>query len=867
MLFAEFQKKYTFWFSYVIIIITSYGTSNFDIISKSTRINCNVVIVAKELAHVLREWFFHTLSKTDKKQFQLSSTNKNIKNRLNLELLKISRTVISTFSSVSGFYFSEIENKKLQKGYSYKRKIITVTKNLKGLSEFLQPLPLINPPRDWTVRGKQGGFFLNDQGIEKLIIPMRSGIHKLKITAEVLKKINVLQKKPYRISKQVLEILINIENPEYLCFRKELNLLTSEEFNDLCKQLIELKQVYKTQISEHIDLKLKWEKYKSEVRKKSKNHLDEKKINLQLNAQYVKDIKPALEKYLPIIKKKIELEENIQKAHGAYLRWIHIVQVARIFQNKTLYFSTKMDFRGRIYPSSSLFSRTSGVYKYLLEDAYGAPLTEKGFEVITMVLFINLKKYYHLVGHWSTEYEYKQLNIQERVQDLFTRFKTPGEFLKYLNDIDYYSTGKKDYIQSTFFYTYLLFYELWHYYNPEKNTISWTNNLTRNCHFKIELDQRNSGLQILALLASDIILQKDSITNPGKSVYFKIQNKYKEYFFEQSDKSIPFNLPKSIWHKLWDIFTDRSVIKKMVMCGAYSESVFGRASRISQENIITQSWILEDLKKSNIPWSRFQQALFFLCKKYDTFMLTEYPKTIKYKQQVENLAKIFTKNNNAIRWVLFDGLQINYTYLKKNKQRAYYYDYISNSYIQFKVAAESDQIDLEKHSLAFLPNFIQSLDGFYIREIGYNIFKILGYIPETLHDSIAVHPNYITKCRAIIWKAYFENRFTAASETERYLNYQTFLLSPNFDMSNSSLNKDEVKQEYEKLNKIIEEKQDLSGVLIVTSDALKIPKSLIQDYDTNFFTKIPSYRLHSKENLTTWAFTYSLKYGRFMYNF
>jgi hypothetical protein len=63
-----------------------------------------------------------------------------------------------------------------------------------------------------------------------------------------------------------------------------------------------------------------------------------------------------------------------------------------------------------------------------------------------------------------------------------------------------------------------------------------------------------------------------------------------------------------------------------------------------------------------------------------------------------------------------------------------------------------------KHRNAFFPNFIHSIDGFYMRAFTLNIFKEFNYIIEPLHDSISATPNLIPAVRRVVSKVYFENQ-------------------------------------------------------------------------------------------------------------
>lgn len=63
------------------------------------------------------------------------------------------------------------------------------------------------------------------------------------------------------------------------------------------------------------------------------------------------------------------------------------LRFGEVFRGIKLYYTTVLDYRGRMYPKEWLFSRTSGVFKYVLEDARPLALNVEGLQAA-------LKAYY-----------------------------------------------------------------------------------------------------------------------------------------------------------------------------------------------------------------------------------------------------------------------------------------------------------------------------------------------------------------------------------------------------------------------------------------------------------------------------------------
>lgn len=91
--------------------------------------------------------------------------------------------------------------------------------------------------------------------------------------------------------------------------------------------------------------------------------------------------------------------------------------------------------------------------------------------------------------------------------------------------------------------------------------------------------------------------------------------------------------------------------------------------------------------------------------------------------------------------------------------------------------------------MSFIPNFIHSLDSFFIREIALKIYTQIGYCPETLHDQLKIRVKDLTQVQDIISNVYFENQLT------KELIYTTFLKANLVDMDVDSAKDIEAKFE------------------------------------------------------------------------
>jgi len=99
------------------------------------------------------------------------------------------------------------------------------------------------------------------------------------------------------------------------------------------------------------------------------------------------------------------------------------------------------------------------------------------------------------------------------------------------------------------------------------------------------------------------------------------------------------------------------------------------------------------------------------------------------------------------------------SYKKKNSSVVHFFDGISNKSksvrLYYDKTAKNNTKDITKEYISFLPNLIQSIDGYLIRNITNLVYKKNKYIIEPLHDSIRFHPNMILNVHKSIVSAYY----------------------------------------------------------------------------------------------------------------
>ena len=147
--------------------------------------------------------------------------------------------------------------------------------------------------------------------------------------------------------------------------------------------------------------------------------------------------------------------------------------MAEIFEGFPIYYINAYDFRLRMYPWNYMFNRTSGIYKYMLEE-HRQMVSVNGLKVM-------IKAYFKENPEQINQFE--NLTNKEEIINLFNKI----ENIDSIKPID------------SFFYKKLLGYEI--------------KNLKLNkfrSGFMIEIDQKSSASVILSLVFGDEILARES---------------------------------------------------------------------------------------------------------------------------------------------------------------------------------------------------------------------------------------------------------------------------------------------------------------------------------------------------------------------
>ena len=728
-----------------------------------------------------------------------------------------------------------IEAKKVSKGKK-KQWLLFIPIAFNNLAVIIQPMPMIIKPRNWNKVGRKGGFLMNSSQHNKQVVKnMFFGDSFANLSPLTIKALNLIQRKAYTICPIALDILKNVFKHKYSQIREEFNLITRLEYKNLVtkeqvayvavkpyikksryiwQQWWELKAVKEAELNTNrksaafIQGIIKFiTKYKFLSLKERQNFslLKKSYLDLLFSFNYQKECKDLQSR---IIGWK-ELARKRQAARNRYLLWKQTCLVAEIFKDQKFYFPNFFDFRLRFYPQTHLFTRTSGVYKYLVKSYEKKSCTPEGRYILLYSLGVKLQEENSILKDWNFEAWYNKMETD------------PNHWwqkIKGYDSIQFLSRYKN---AKDIFRALLLFLEIQKAFLKPNYKLAVT----------IEYDQRCSGMQISALVFADPALADASFGSPDLDIYGLVQKLFLEQWFNpllESFKTIKegeiqgflknklevsskyYNLSRMVsdlslnltgktknplewkisrqellWllNELKYIFNQRKTYKYMVMCSNYSQGNFNRTKEHVWEPLINSN--LEYFNK----WNKTKEDFIFLIclnitKYYDTLINKTFPNyatsLLNLNKWVEHICSVkqksLQKGSNNVKeastnWLTLDGSSISYTYLKTSWISSRYYDGILKRFISNRLyLSEKKNYDKSQHMTSFIANFIHSYDGAIMRLIILRFFKKTKYILEPLHDSIGVHPNDFKLMISSIQEVYYELNFNKESLREVLFN-------------------------------------------------------------------------------------------------
>jgi hypothetical protein len=212
------------------------------------------------------------------------------------------------------------------------------------------------------------------------------GLSKVEMSQETRDSLIISQKKKFRINPNAIMLFEILDELPY----DDIKHLDSLPFTPM-QHLLYLENKINNMshnISHNISNSIKYEFYN--IRKNKNTKID----NVQ---EYLSDkigveidiIKYHMEYYTHI--KDLKERTRLRKLHNTTIKF------AELFIDFPIYFSNTYDYRLRMYPYTYFFSRTTGIYKYLVTEYEQTKLTPEGYINMVKAYVNNFpSKYVHL---------------------------------------------------------------------------------------------------------------------------------------------------------------------------------------------------------------------------------------------------------------------------------------------------------------------------------------------------------------------------------------------------------------------------------------------------------------------------------------
>ena len=403
------------------------------------------------------------------------------------------------------------------------------------------------------------------------------------------------------------------------------------------------------------------------------------------------------------------------------LRCLHntTIKFAELFIDFPIYFVNTYDYRLRMYPYSYFFSRTTGMYKYLVSEFELTKVSPEGY--INMVIAYT--------KNFPIQYEYLGDICVERIDYIKEHFKP-------LNIEDLFE-------KSSYFYYALLGNEIYKLRDENKT------------NFLIEIDQKSSSCVFMSILlghaqlAQKCNLMSKDFSDPAIILMNRSHDYYNGKISDESLKIISLN---------------RRIHKSLLMCFCYNQTLYGRS--IDLRNYLSLD---SDINYISTTYPDFINNVFnnISIKRDSVNNIVKY-----YLENSEDGIIIDTLDGSRVSWFMFTTKKHNNGVEKRKFKSAITEENISYSLKTY----DTNTIDMRKIILGLLPSLIHSIDGAIMRMIIVEVNTRYNYTINHLHDSIQFHPNQYRNILEAISEVYTNNNLESCIDRCLFNNMSNNLL-------------------------------------------------------------------------------------------
>lgn len=501
---------------------------------------------------------------------------------------------------------------------------------------------------------------------------IKSGVSNIELSEDTLKTLRISQKKKFIINEKAINLFKKIDELEYNVV-KNIDSLPFVPINQIKKIIDDVNYIEQNNSFSNDEIyKVMKIRYKDNIDISQELNFSEEKVN-------------EIIKYVELIN-ELEIKIRSRKLFNT------ILEFAEIFNGFPIFFMESFDYRLRMYTVKDIFSRTTGIRKYLIKEYESIKLDETGLKSMLLSFYNNYN---------VEKYELEKLIKENKSIDYIMKWN--NENIEKIDDNEIILND------DSYFYRLLLKEEI---KSLEKNNMK--------TGFMIEIDQKTSGLVITSIITGDIELAKHcnliSVNKEKKDAATMVMNRSYDFFKGKiSDDALN------------ELSNNREIHKKLQMFALYNQKTGGRLR-------VLNDYKFELKDKSTI------------AKLYDTLLNNTYENLSTKREKINNIIKFYIKKTNKpIEVNTIDGSKITW-YIFNNKNEdiiSKYQSPITSRYKSFRSRKKMiDEANIQKMVISFLPSYIHSIDGGIMRLLISMMYEKHKYIITHLHDSIQFHPNH-----------------------------------------------------------------------------------------------------------------------------
>ena len=411
-----------------------------------------------------------------------------------------------------------------------------------------------------------------------------------------------------------------------------------------------------------------------------------------------------------------------------------ILRLAECYEGFPIFINYSLCARGKYYPEQQLIPRTSGCFKYLLQEYSERKITGRGFVILLEAYYKSRPDYQKALSEFIKSTNWSLFSKQHGIELLADFFHAhPLDFTKISN--------------KQFSYFMLLHAEI-------LKAIK-----TGHTGVMIEIGQVASGVTLLSYLIRNKKMARvcngvgGAASDPYEYCMLKFKDFYETQFIEKFNTVFEF------------LCNDREIHEYAVICFVYRKTYYGR-----RDYFVSR---FEDAFKRSVSNEEIK-VLYEFAKKYDDYMHFVFPKT---KIQIDLLLKTIDIAVKELGYFPFKNLQgetFKWSFYEYKTTTRSAYDPISHkaNHVKIHKAYKSQEVKFEsfKNSDGEIKNrlkcdyriskrqalsyIIDCIEASLIHRFIYRMHKVHKYSITHLHDCMLVHPNYVDAMYKIIKETY-----------------------------------------------------------------------------------------------------------------